>query len=575
MSLGEERKRFDYRGVWGALCFALPLLLPGLAEAQEEEEKPPFYANAAEDNGKDTAFFGSITSSNFYFSESAGRSLIPGSMGLTDNASPTSRVFTDLRLKLQADHISGGELDFKADLRMRFQLERCLSRVDGDLEVLDCLPSQSGTYGGTERDVREFYLRYRERKYELSLGRQYMPELAAIKFDGIRYQKTDDPKMKYFGFAGLYPARGSRDLQSDYPTVLKDPANLMSGEARLLPAVGGAGASYVRGKMYGSLGVAGILPRGKELVPTVPPSSIAERTRILLSSNGYWSQSEKTDIYHYLVVDVAGATGVGISNLSVGANHRPTTGVNLFAHVNRVDTETLNVHAQTRLEEVDTNNLAGLGNNWYVTRVAQESLRAGASSAFSQNRFQLTAVGALRRRPEIVLRRNGDDRDAAVDTDNDLVLPLAQALDITVSVVDRKSFNRFRIGGAVTRSSGYGDKNLDRSKSTNAVLTGSRDLLKGKGEFELNLNYLKSDDDNLVNNCLQVIVGELNCYGTSSSTTFGAGGMIFYRPKKRWFAMGMVSAARQTLTTADNMAVATKQPPITMLTAFARLAYSF
>jgi hypothetical protein len=355
--------------------------------------------------------------------------------------------------------------------------------------------------------------------------------------------------------------------------VLTDPAVPMGGESRLLPVVAGAGGSYNRGKLYGSVGVAGILPRGKERILTNPNSSLVERSRILVSSNGYWAQSEKTDIYHYIVLDLAGAAGAGISNLSVGVNHRPATSVNLFAHANRVDTETLNVQAQTMLEEVDTANLAGLGNNWYVSRVAQESLRAGASSAFSQNRFQVTASGALRRRPEIVLRRNGD-ADPAVVTDN-LVLPLAQALDITLALVDRQSYKRFRIGASVTRSAGFGDENLDRSKSTSAMLQGSRDLLHGKGEFEVNLNYLKAHDDDRTVACPSEITNDLTCYGTSISSSIGAGGMLFYRPDSNWYAMAMVSAARQTLTTATPVGGDVKQPAITALTGFARLAYRF
>lgn len=551
----------------------VPVFLPSLANAQNGEEKPPFYTKDSGGSDNDTAFFGNITSSSFYFGETGRQTLIGAGPMVTDNASPNSRVFSELRLQLEANHISGGELDFKADVRTRFQLERCGTRVDGDDEVLPCLPSQSGTFGGTERDVREFYLRYRGPGYDITAGRQFMAELAAIKFDGIRYQQVNESKFKYFGFAGLYPLRGSRDVLSDYPAEPSDPVDPLSSKKRLLPVVGGAGASYNRGRLYGSVGVAGILPRAKERI--TPTASLAERNRFLVSSNGYWSQSDKTDIYHYIVLDAAGAAGVGISNLSVGVNHRPATSVNLFAHINRVDTETLNVHAQTRLEDVDQNNLAGLGNNWYVSRVAQESLRAGASGAFSQNRFQVTASGALRRRPEIVLRRNGDDADPVVDTDDDLVLPLAQALDITLNIVDRKSFERFRIAASVTRSAGFGDKNLDRSKSTSAVLQGSRDLLNGKGEFELNLNYLKADDDDRTLACDVAIINVLNCYGTSASSSIGAGGMVFYRPDRNWFAMGMLSAARQSLTTSDMGGTNRKHPSITAVTAFARLAYRF
>lgn len=567
MSLGAQGRLARLCLVFG---LALPGFAPGAADAQEGEAKPPFYGSDSEEDEGTTAFFGSITSSNFYFSESGRQTLIGAGPNVTQNASPTSRLFTELRLQLQADHISGEEWDFKADVRGRKLIDRCEPRVSGGVVIEGCLPSQSGTFGGDERDVREFYLRYRGATYDITAGRQFMTEVAAIKFDGVRLEQNTNPKLNYFGFAGLYPTRGSRDVKSDYPTVFSKPGDPDSAKVGVLPVVAGAGGSYVRGKMYGSIGVAGILPRAKEI-----ETNLDERTRILLSSNGYWSQSEKTDIYHYLVIDAAGAAGAGISNVSLGVNHRPTNAVNLFAHVNRVDTETLNVQAQVRLDPLDGNVLSAdnIQNNWYVSRVAQESARLGASSSFSQNRFQLTATGALRRRPELRLRRNGyaDPANPA----QALVLPLAQAYDVTLQMVDRKSFQRFRIAGSVTRSAGYKGENLDRSKSTMARVQGTRDLLHGKGEFELNLSYLKSDDQDLTDSCPLGSVDTLSCYGTARSTIIGAGGMIFYRPKKNWFAMAMVSIASQSLITADAASAPANQPSVIMLTGFARLAYRF
>jgi hypothetical protein len=540
-------------------------LLSGAASAQEE--KPPFYGNDKESRKGETAFFGSITSSSFYFTESGRQTLIGMGPNVTENASPTSRLFTELRLKLQADHISGGDLDFKADIRGRKQIDRCEPRVELNMAE-PCLPSQSGTFGGDERDVKEFHLRYRSDGYDATIGRQFIAELAAIRFDGLRVQQNKSRKMQYFGFAGLYPTRGSRDVLDDYPTVPSDPADPMSAPTRLLPVVAGAGGAYVRERLYGAIGVAGILPRFNEA-----ETGLAERTRLLLSSNGYWQQSDKTDIYHYLVIDAAGSAGAGISNLPLGVNHRATEGVSLFAHLNRVDTETLNVQAQVRLDQVDVMSVGNIQNNWYVSRVAQESARLGATSAFTENRFQLSAVAGLRRRPEIALRRTTDGDPA--NPQQDLILPLAQALDITLSFVDRKSYKRFRIGGSVTRSSGYGDENLDRSKSTSGQVTASRDLVQGKGEFELNLNYLKSDDETQADNCGVNVVDPLVCYGTSSSTVYGVGGTVFYRPKQKWYAMAMVSIGQQTLTTVEGANAPVRQPGVTMLTGFARLAYRF
>lgn len=554
------------------MCACLvTLALPAVAAAQNEGSKPPFYeADDVKDQG-DTAFSGNITSSTFYFTESGGdpSQAAPGELQLPHNASPTDRLFTELRLKLRADHVQGKKLDFRADLRFRKQIERCEPRIVGnagqEVPLTDCLPAQSGLLGGDERDVREVYLRYQTGVYGFNLGRQFMTEIAAIKFDGLRIEKANPGTWKYVAFAGLYPQRGSRDVRTDYPLYRLDPADPMSEKSRVLPFVGGIGASYRKPKLYGSIGAAGIMPQGEEYA-----TGLVEPTRILVSSNGYWQQSDKTDIYHYVVIDLDGVAGAGISNVSIGANHRPLTSVNVFARLNRVDTETLNVHAQQRLDilDVDPGSAARIQNNWYVSRVAQESGELGASAAFKQNRFQLTASGELRRRPKITVKPVGPGQA-------EVVLPLAQALDIHLQVVDRRSFAKFRIGGSVTRTLARGKENLDRAKSTIARIDASRDFKDGKGEFELNLEYMRSDDQNQVDTCPPGQVDFLQCYGTAQAETIGAGGVVFYRPKKNWYAMGMASVATQTLTTSNLMEEKASQPAVLMITAFARLAYRF
>lgn len=552
--------------VFGALAL---LLCPSLAEAQDDGTKTPFYEADRESKAdkKKTGFSGSITSSSFFFSESGANDGGNGEIVPLENASPTDRVFTDLRLQLAADHIGGGNLDFKFDFRGRSQIERCKGRLRSDLLPPEtCEAAQSGTFGGQELHLREAHLTYRARDYDMSLGRQVVPEVASLRFDGVRVEQHKGQTWKYMGFAGLFPRRGSRDLRTDYskiPSNIMDPA---SAPKRLLPVVAGASGSYRRERIYGSVGVAGILPRGDEFA-----TGLAERNRIFVTSNGYWQQSDKTDIYHFIVFDVAGNRDAAITNISVGASHRPTTATRLFARINRVDTETLNVNAQQRLDPLDPMASASVQNNWYVARVAQESGELGGTASFKQNRFALSASGTLRRRPEITL----------VQTDETLLLlPLAQALDIQLQLVDRKSYKGFRVGASVTRSSGFGagsdkQKNLDRSKSTLGSVELSRDLADGKGEFEVNLSYLKSADQTPQLNCAPGQVDFLQCFGTSDSTTLGAGGVVFYRPKRNWFAMGMANVARQKLITADAVAEQIGQPPVLMLTAFVRLGYRF
>ncbi len=571
MPLEPASRKWLLRGLSACIvgtCFV------GSAAAQSED-KPPFYDTDPESESEEegTAFSGSITSTSFYFSESGNDSPSPIAGVNYQNASPMARIFSELRLQLRADHISGGKIDFRADVRGRANLEKCdrpVPQADGTVKN-ECLSTQSGVLGGQEADVRELHVTYRDTGYQLRVGRQFMTEIGAIKFDGVRFEKPKGKRLAYLAFAGLYPTRGSRDLREDYPKIAVDPANPDAGDARLLPIVAGAGASYRRPKLYGAVGAAAILPRGNNA------NGLAEKTRILVSSNGYWQQSEKTDIFHNIIVDAASDKGAGISNIAVGVNHRPTNAINVFAELTRVDTETLNVHAQTHLDVPDANAATAdkVQNNWYVSRVAQESGRLGASSSFLSRRFQLTVSGALRRRPEIVIRKNNEET---------LTLADSQAVDIHLQFVDRHSFKDARISASVTRSfdlakeAGENRENeeaLDRATSTLATLSASKELQGGKGEVEINMNYVLSEDQKLEETC-GIGAQFLECYGTSKSSTLGLGALVFYRPDKNWFAMGMLSAASQKLTTNDgSVAGPAPQPAVLMITAFARLAYRF
>ncbi len=536
------------------LVLASLVLLPAIAKAQETVGAAPFYeVKKASGEEPEASYQGSVTSSIFFFTESGKTNTETVAI---ESASGVSRIFTDLRLQLRADRLASGKVDVKFDMRGRKQLDRCKSRVgNGTDQITRCEAVQAGTFGGDELDLREAVVRYRGGAYDVMLGRQFIPEIAAITFDGVRADFQKGKTWKYSGFAGLYPTRGSRDLREDYAKPGPD-------AKRVMPIVAGGGASYRRDSVYGSLGLAGILPRGDDLSNGDP-----EKMRLLLTSSGYWQQSRKTDIYHTAVLDVAGSNGFSLTNISAGVNHRPISAATLFARLNRVDTETLNVHAQQRLDTVDPQASAPIQNNWYVARVAQESGELGASAAFYQNRFSLSASGTLRRRPKLSLLQT--DRMTNVD------IPLAQALDIHLRLVDRKSFKGFRASGSVIRSMGVGKESLDRSKATLVSLELSRDLPGGKGEFEVDLSYLGSSDDGPGSACGTGGTPFSNCFGTSASRTLGLGGLVFYRPKPAWFVMAMANISQQKLETKEPGASAQSQPAVLMLTTFVRLAYRF
>ncbi len=528
------------------------------ASDADDAQDPPFFADSedakeqarvAKKRGRrrkhKTRYKGSFTSTTFAFRETAAVAvpLMGGGVG-TENAAVLDRVFTDMRAQVDAKNLGGaGRWHGRLDTRVR---------LTGDGRF------QSGNTGGREYDAREIYVRRDGAKTEFRLGRQFVPELAAIKIDGLRFTHKSSPTFSYVGFAGLYPARGSRSIEDDYPTAVPDPMNPTATSKRVMPFAGGLGGSYRHQRYYGSFGAVGIVPRATEL-----QTGTLEKPRAYVSANGYYRRSNELDVYHFVVLDLTGAAGAALTNLSLGLNYRPSLGIRVTASINRVDTETLNVIAQTRLEDPDPDVNTLVQNNVAVTRIASESARVGVSTSLKERRFEVSASGTLRRRPEIRVER-GDTTQVTIAA--------AEAGEITLTARDRRSYRGAQIGASVTSMFGIGDANLNRSDTTIARVFGSKEIRGGKGEVELDATYLSSKDDDREQVCN---VGDLlTCYGTSLSRVLSVGALLFYRVKRDWFVVASLSIGSQRLTVRDG-ANEVRQPSILMITGFLRAAYRF
>ena len=556
-----------------AFFLALSAAVTATAHGQEEEAAQPdrFFSDKVSDAAaegeepEETLLQGSLTSSTFAYRESGG--IASGAMIVNaDNASPVSRFYTDVRAQIDAMHIGGGSWDLRIDSRARLTRSCELNPLlNGRDDLLGPCRIQSGLYGENEYDVRELYLQRRGDKMDFKLGRQYVLELAATKIDGIKVDYASSDNVTLLGFAGLYPARGSRSINEDYPAI--DLGNGMLG-SRIMPVAGGVGASYRYGELYGSVGGVGILPRADEIDPRGGVAPLPEATRFFVTSNGYWRQSRKLDVYHFAVVDLQGAGGTGLTNLSVGVNFKPSTDLRVNAAVNRVDTETLNVNAQNRLEDTDVNSNI-IQNNIEVTRIASEAFRLGVSGAFKQQRFEVSVSGQLRQRPDIQIQAGNPNQST--------VFGAARSGEVMLSVIDRKSWNDFRLGASVLRILSIGNETFRRSISTLGRLHATKDFGSGKGQYELDVSYLNGRDTSGVN-CTVAIVNQgvdpLGCFGNTKVSTIGLGGTTYYRFSRDWFGMASLSAARQAFTTRE-AGLAISQTPNTLLSGFLRLAYRF
>jgi hypothetical protein len=525
-------------------------LASGMARAQgfvpdEEDEPAP----------EQTRVHGSLTSTTFAHREtgSIGEPLMVGAIA-PENASPFSRVFSDLRAQLDADHVQGGRWDVRLDSRVR---QIAGGPAPSSAEVGDELPYQSGAFAGGEYDVRELYARRRGRKTDWLLGRQIVLDVAALKIDGLRFVHRRSARWEVTGFAGFHPVRGSRSITDDYPRVVDDAGQ--SG-ARIMPIAAGLAASYRLSGAHGALGVAGILPRA-----TDEATGTLEQPRIFATSSGYWRRSSQLDVYHYLVVDAQSSAGAGLRNLTLGVNLHPTHVFRITAQVSRVDTETLNVTAQTRLEDPEpAAGAAGrIQNNIAVQRIAAESAELGLSLAMARGRYELSWLGQVRRRPALTVQTVDGQAFAFAE---------AQAADVTVRLLDRRSFAGLRLGGSATATFGIGQESLQRASAKIVRVFGAREL-GPRSELEAEVTYLTSEDDGQGTAC--VALDPLTCYGTSQVSSLGVGGSWVRRFGARWLLFVAVTAGRQSLVSDNAAGERVAQPPITVTTGFLRASYRF
>ncbi len=561
---------------WLLAVLVASVVWPAVARAQEDQGQDRFFADKAEpeDAPEDaTLFQGSLTSTSFIYRETGQiAAALTGAAAGVENASKLQRLFTELRARLDARHISGSAYDFHADARARLTPKQ---KFDDGYTPASDWGTQVGVYGHNEYDIRELYLRRYGVRTDLTFGRQYVPELATVKIDGVRFTYSKTDVWNVVGFAGLYPNRTSRSVLDDYPKAAPTMVGGAPGK-RIMPVAGGIGGAYRMEKMYGSLGAVAILPLAKEQLTGGPRD---EQPRVFVTANGYWRRSSKLDIYHFVVLDLYGSNAtdrgelqgtiakIPLTNFSVGVNYRPNTNLRVTAAVNRVDTETLNVIAQTKLEDPDTNPQNIVQNNIEVQRMSQQSARLGVSGAFKQRRFEISASALARSRPEISLTVQPDGTAVTI--------PAAEALELTLQATDRRSYKGHRISGQYTAILGRGNTNLYRTDANIVRLDATREVKDGMGEYDINLGYITSKDENRGQACPAAVLDPFtSCFGTSAINTVSLSGLFFYRPAVNWFVVVSASAASQGITILDG-GTAVKQPRILILTGFLRIARRF
>ncbi|HET6612785.1 MAG TPA: hypothetical protein VFG83_12385 [Kofleriaceae bacterium] len=583
-----------------SVLLAAMILWPRLAHGQVPEDVENDGGEAAASTADDRFFStgsdqdkgpevrGSLAVSTFVYGE-AGGALTGGGLSVKESsgASELVRAYGDIRGRIDAQRFAGPGWNAHADFRARATGDT-LGLYDEDRrdqrEKLAGyeVRTQSGTFGGTELELRELYVAHEGERWTLGLGRQIAPDLAATRFDGAQVVYHPSARWRAIVFGGLYPSRISRSLADDYPLAAPDPTvdtnDILDGiqlgdpGPRIFPITGGVGLGYELDKIYGAVGAVAIAPLADDYQGDAMGGT--EAARVFVTANGYYRPNDKLDLFHYVIVDAAGAAGARVSNASLMAAYKPTADWRVTGMVNHVDTVTLNVLAQTQLEEavppdgeIDAmgKTLAVIQNNAVVTRIAQDEARLSVSRALAQKRFEISAIGALRRRPEI---------EVALVNGGTYVFPAAQAADATVRFVDRRSFWSTRLAASATAIFGIGE-NLNRTTAAIGRVDMLRDFSGGKGELDVNLSYIHSRGGDRGENAGCTLEDLNGCYSSVIAHTGQLGATVFYRIADAWFVLGGASFGIQKITTDYGAGKVTGRSPIFMVTAFSRLAYRF
>jgi hypothetical protein len=542
----------------------------GTKKTTTEFERDRFFVDKIDNDKteKGTLVQGSLASSSFFYKEMGGAYAAPAT---AVTAAGPARLFTELRLQTDFRHIKASRWEARIDTRARFVA------TPGEPTGTQATPTnriQSGLIGTNEYEIRELWLTRVGKRSDLFIGRQFVPDLGGVKFDGIRVDYAKSAKLTLLGFAGLFPLRGSRSVTTDY-AILETPDGAPAGR---FVGTGGFGAAYRSSSSYGAIGGVAQVPLQKE------------QPRFFVTSNGYVRSGSKLDIYHFVLLDLLGTAAqestahIGLTNVSVGVNFKPDARLRLTASVNRVDTETLAVQAGEFLGTLDTKDpvmVPGYAGNKVVQneavlmRLATNQARAGASAGLGkQQRFELSTSLTYRERQSFKLTT----ADPTIAT---ITIPAAKSVEVWGSFVDRRSFKDARIGLDISRSFGLGGNSYQHSNTQTYRLFVLREFAGGRGEWEGELQYatVLNDAATAMTEC---VAGTMNieqqinlCYGNSNNKLMSAGGQVVYRLKADWLGIANLYVLRTANKSLNGMGTVVTDPTVTGFTGFIRIAKRF
>lgn len=415
-----------------------------------------------------------------------------------ENASPVRRYFGDLRVEL-----GGGGLTLDARVRQTTS-ERF----------------QSGATGGGEYEIRALSYRLGGASRSLSVGRQYVDGVAGSKVDGVAFRQRLIKPVTATLFAGAFPVLGSRSLETDYPTIRMEDG---TDGARLIPVVGGLGVGIESASYHGDLGVAAVY-----IPQTVPMATTQEASRVFTTASGYLRAGTVAEVYHFVLLDIAGQSRTALTNGSVGVTVHPAAAVQLGVSVNHVSTDALQIATRNLLEDPDPSAIGIVQNNIAVIRVSQDAARATASLALAHQRFEISASGGVHRRPEVSVQ--------LADGSGAIAFPEARNADASFTILDRRSLagTRLSLTGSLTRP--IGDAAPNAARGTTLRAAASKMFARERGQLEIDAMVGRFRTLGGSGDCTSSLE-VLTCYGLTSTQLVQVGALASWRVSREWLVL--------------------------------------
>lgn len=450
------------------------------------------------------------------------------------SASPVRRYFGDLRIELT----DGG---FELDGRVR---QTASERY------------QSGATGDSEYELRSLRLRAGTSTTSLIVGRQFIDAAGATKIDGVAVERALTAKLRATLFGGAFPQLGSRSLDTDYPEIRLEDG---SEGSPLIPITGGLGAAYTGERAHGSLGLVAV-----HVMQDVPAATPEESSRVFLTANGYARPARMLDIYHFALLDVAGASGVNLTNGSLGINAQPASDLQLSLALHHVSTDILQIAARNVLTDPDPTAIGIVQNNIAVIRVSQDLVRTGASLALARSRFELSTTAGVRRRPAL---------DVALADGGTVAFPEARSADLTMAITDRRSLAKLRVTASATLTYPLGDNLPNRARGTVARLSAGRVFFDNRGEVEADVMVERFRDLSGGGMC-STSLDPFTCYGASSTTAAQAGALASWRVAREWLLLADAHVGVRSVSS-TSITGTVDYPAAYSLTAFLRAQWRY